>query len=112
MNMNQSVYTRSMNNTSTYADWGYQPAVNTTVSTSFQFQSTSAYVSSVRGASAGLSNRTIKRTLGGFPSSTPSDGEIGVLPAKVPVGSPLILMAFAILYIAFRQKRKKNCIFF
>ena len=81
---------------------------------SYQFASTSVYLDGSRfdRPQKTLSSGALLGSGWGDPDDDDSESQpIGSV-TPTPVGSPLILLAFAILYIAFRQKRKKNCIFF
>ena len=102
--------------TTTSSDWGYQPVYNTSANPatyqsepSFTFQSTSAFITPANASTAGLRNRPVLRSeTNTFGGTTPSGEEIGILPAKSPIGSPLALMAFAIIYIAFKATLSKR----
>lgn len=101
--------------TTTSSDWGYQPVYNTPANPatyqsepSFTFQSTSAFITPANASTAGLRNRPVLRSETNPLGGTPSGEEIGILPAKSPIGSPLALMAFAIIYIAFKALFKKR----
>lgn len=101
--------------TTTSSDWGYQPVYNTSANPatyqsepSFTFQSTSAFITPANASTAGLRNRPVLRSETNPFGGTPSGEEIGILPQKVPIGSPIILMAFAILYIACKSLFRKR----
>ena len=91
------------------ASWGYRPVYTTTNSTeeaytlssdvypTYEFQSTSPY-SSVVGKSVRRSGKD-GGVIGEWPSGDPEDDPIGVLPDKLPIGEPFILLALALLYI-------------
>ncbi|MBR2266196.1 MAG: hypothetical protein IJ882_05935, partial [Paludibacteraceae bacterium] len=63
----------------------------------YEFQSTSPY-SSVVGKSVRRSGKD-GGVIGEWPSGDPGDDPIGVLPDKLPIGEPFILLALALLYI-------------
>ena len=96
------------------ASWGYRPVYTTTNSTeeaytlssdvypTYEFQSTSPY-SSVVGKSVRRSGKG-GGVIGEWPSGDPEDDPIGVLPDKLPIGEPFIL----ILGIAIRRSIAKK----
>ena len=96
------------------ASWGYQP-IYTTQQTpiagtpTYQFRSTSAYIATKANASGGWSTYNAGlRTLDSDPTvNEEEEDEIGVIP-DIPVGSPLVLLAFAALYILYRIRKKRN----
>ena len=105
----------AMNTMTSSNSWGYQPVYNTTATSSmyqsepsFSFQSTSTYISPAKAASEGIKSRPVLRKETNPFGGLPTGEEIGILPPKVPIGSPIILMAFAILYIACKSLFRKR----
>ena len=70
----------------------------------YNFQTTSRYVSTEYGSSTGMGMQRVRR------SSSPwdtSDDEIGVVPDPTPVGEPIALLVMAIGYVILRWRRRR-----
>ncbi len=107
--------------TSSDASWGYRPLYETSSApSSYQFRSTSTCASAVGHTRYSSADVTICGNKHNGPRRSPWDedpGEddlpIGVVPPPVPVGSPLVLLLFALLYLCVRamlhaQKQRRN----
>ena len=78
---------------------------------SYSFKTTSAYVPTVSTSVRPIdesntlpSRNKIRRS----PWDDPEDDPIGVLPNETPVGSPLVLLLFAMVYLVYRRLTKKS----
>ena len=93
------------------SDWGYQPLyttqTNVTVSApAYQFRTTSAYLAAGTNASDAWTTHKIglrKTTTVGGSLDEEEDDPIGVVPN--PLGTPLVLLLFAALYLLGRTVR-------
>ena len=92
--------------TSSNASWGYRPLYETSSSPSYQFRSTSTCASAVGHTRYSAADVTVCGNKHNGPRKSPWDEDpseddlpIGVVPPPTPVGSPLILLLFALLYL-------------
>ncbi len=93
------------------AAWRTTPTLSADVYPSYQFRSTSSYAPVV-GTTSYLSTSTVVYTPGTSNpyrakkdswSETPTDEEIGFI--DTPIGEPLILLLFGLLFILYKRKR-------
>lgn len=93
------------------AAWRTTPTLSADVTPSYQFRSTSSYAPVV-GTTSYLSTSTVAYapgTSGPYRakkdswSETPTDEEIGFI--DTPIGEPLILLLFGLLFILYKRKR-------
>lgn len=93
------------------AAWRTTPTLSADVYPSCQFRSTSSYAPVV-GTTSYLSTSTVVYTPGTSNpyrakkdswSETPTDEEIGFI--DTPIGEPLILLLFGLLFILYKKKR-------
>ena len=90
---------------SSQPDWGYQPVHEETVVPETKFITTSLYMDP-NGEAILLpfcddANKKNKVIIWGEPEDDP----IGVVPNPVPVGSPLVLLLLAAVYIVWKRRR-------
>ena len=94
------------------ASW-YQWATNTEKigkDPAYQFRTTSIYISETSTSTAvftPLADTSPRRARkGGF--GDPDEYEIGVIPDPAPIGEPLIILLFALMYVVFRYFRSSK----
>lgn len=82
----------------------YAPAFNQNAVPAFRFQSTSLHTSSKANTSAGV---TMQKAPSSWGDPEEDDNPIGVVPDPQPIGEPLILLAFALLYLGARRLKRQ-----
>ncbi len=97
---------------STPSAWTTKPALSEDVRPAYTFRSSST-VSPVVGytnytATPGFNpgGNRVHRMRQGDPWGDPEDDPIAVIPDPAPVGEPIILLLFALLYVAYKYRRK------
>jgi hypothetical protein len=80
----------------------------TATAPSYQFRSTSPYTAKVNATSTVRIPSYAPSGLRRGPWDPPEDNPIGVLPDAAPIGEPLILLLFALAFVAFRYYRRRK----
>ena len=98
--------------------WAYEPYSPATAPT-YQFRSTSSYTPQMTSATvftpladdpyAGLAKQNdVIKGWNPWDEDNPGDNPIGQVDEPAPVGTPLVMLLMALMYIAFRVYRRKQ----
>ena len=98
--------------------WAYEPYSPATAPT-YQFHSTSSYTPQMTSAPvftpladdpyAGLAKQNdVIKGWNPWDENNPGDNPIGQVDESAPVGTPLVMLLMALMYIAFRVYRRKQ----